>query len=778
MIGNRAQCARRATLLLASALASSPLLAQTEAAAPNDPAAAGLSDIVVTATRREESLQEVPIAISAYGNEAIQALSARTVGDLSATTPNLARTSGPTGGNDAFFFIRGIGQVDSNPANDPGVGVYIDGVYLGRLQGASLDTQDIARVEVLRGPQGTLFGRNTIGGAINISSLDPADEIGFTGRVTVGSRERFDAYGALDLPMGDTFGVRISAATRNQDGWGRNVYTGRTFGDIENLAGRIKAIWEPSDTVKLTLSADGLRSRGGTPQTILTGFNSTAGPIPGVGVTPLGVPFPPDLLADTSPNIDLSFASIEPRNDTDNFGGSATLDWEASDALNVRTILAYRRVEQFANNDFDGTGYRLYDNFFDTQSNQYSAEFQLFGEAFDDRLNWLVGVYAYKEDIDHTNGICLGTNRGNPFPGPGGPARNAGGCLRNNQAFDLAIRNYAGFAHLDFDVTDRFSVILGGRYTYERKRQAFDFFLDNSGGVTSLFGIPPLPNIPTLSPRNPNVGVPTTYRESWGEFTPKVGLNYQVAPEVLLYASYSRGFKSGGFNGRPNPGGGGRFAPITAYDPETLDAYEVGFKSDLFDNRLRLNAAAFLSNYDGIQLLVLDPASGFFNNANAGRNRITGFEVEATAKPTRELLFYFNAGYTHTDYRRIDPRANIPANSRLPVTPRWTVGTGASYSYDWDGIGNLTSRVDYTYQSSVFYGAANAPLEFQEGFGLLNVRVTWTDPSDRFSISAFGLNVANKRYFTNAQDVRSALGVAFAQVGAPAEWGLEAGVKF
>jgi iron complex outermembrane receptor protein len=775
---------RRTGFLAATALMSFPLQAQTqpESAAPNAETAQagdeGLGTIVVTATRREESLQTVPIAVSAYGNETIQALSTRTVGDLSAITPNLAQTSGPTGGNDAFFFIRGIGQVDSNPANDPGVGVYIDGVYLGRLQGASLDTQDIARVEVLRGPQGTLFGRNTIGGAINITSLDPAKEFGFQARATIGSRNRIDGYAAVDLPLGDTFGVRISGATRNQDGWGKNVYTGRTFGDVKNLSGRIKAVWDPGDTFKLTLSADGLRARGGTPQTILVGFNPTAGPLPGLGVTPLGVPFPPDLLADTSPDIDKSFASIEPRNDTDNYGGSATLDWKAADTVNFRTILAYRHVRQFAVNDFDATGYRLYDNFFDTKSDQYSAEFQLFGDALDNRLNWLTGLYAYSEDIDHNNAICLGTNLGNPFPGPGGPTRNAGGCLRNNQVFNLKIRNYAGFAHADYKITDQLSIVLGGRYTYERKIQSFDFFLDNSARVTSLFGIPPLANIPTLSPRNPAVGVPTTYRKSWKEFTPKVGLNFQANQDVLLYASYSRGFKSGGFNGRPNPGANGGFKPIQPYDPETLDAFEVGVKSDLLDHKLRLNAAAFYSIYDGIQLLVLDPASGFFNNANAGRNRITGFEVEATAKPTRELLVYFNAGYTHTDYTKLDPRAGIPPNSRLPVTPRWTVGTGASYTYDWEGVGTLTSRADYNYRSSVFYGAANAPLEYQKGYGLLNVRVTYTDPSGRFSLSAFGLNVTNKRYITNAQDVRQALGVAFAQVGAPAEWGLEAGVKF
>ncbi len=741
--------------------------------AASAPPGDGLSDIIVTATRRAEVLQNVPIAVTAYQADSLLALSTRTVGDLAATTPNLARTSGPSGGNDAFFFIRGIGQVDSNPANDPGVGVYIDGVYLGRLQGASLDTSDIARVEVLRGPQGTLFGRNTIGGAINITSIDPGSDFGFTGRLTGGSREHLDAFGALNLPFSNTFSVRLSAASRNQHGWGTNVYTGKHFGNIQDIAGRLKAVWKPSNDFKLTLSADGVRARDGTPQTILTGVNYNAGVIP--GTTPTGVPLPTDLLADTSPNVDRSYASIDPKNETDNYGGSATLDYNASDALEVKAILAYRHVRQLANNDFDATGYRLYDNFFNTRSNGYSAELQLIGHALDNKLNYILGGYAYKEDIYNDNAICLGTNLGAPF-GPFGPQRNQGGCLRNNQQFNLGIHNYAGFGNLTYNLTDKLGIVLGGRFTYERKRQSFDFFIDNTAGVFSFFGFPPI-IIPTLSPRNPGVGVPTTYEKSWKEFTPKAGINYQANADLLLYASYSRGFKSGGFNGRPTANASGGFNLILPYDPEHLDSYEIGFKSELFHRHLRLNAAVYHSIYDGIQLLVLDAATGFFNNANAGRNHINGFEIEATVKPSHDFELYANVGYTHTDYVYLDPRAGIPADSPLPVTPKWTLGLGASYTIH-TGVGSIAPRADYNYRSAVQYGAANAPLEHQAGYGLLNLRVTWTDRSDRFSLAAFGLNVTNVRYWSNAQDVRGPLGVAFAQIGAPAEWGVEAGFKF
>ncbi len=762
----------RAILLAAACAGASAALAQTPSGtAETTNAGTGLDDIIVTARRRAEAAQSVPIAVTIFNADAITERSARTIGDLADFTPNLTRTAGPTGGNDAFFFLRGIGQVDSNPANDPGVGVYIDGVYLARLQGASLETPDIARVEVLRGPQGTLFGRNTIGGALNITSKDPGDRLSFEGRITGGRRDRIDGYAAVDLPVGDDFGVRFSLSSRNQDGFGKNVYTGDTFGDVENLGGRIKAVYA-SGTSKITFAADYLRARGGSAHTILTGFDPAGGAvIP--GASPLGVPFPFDLGADRSTDIDKNYQSIEPRSDLDNWGASLTGDWTLKD-VDVQLILAYRRTDQFVNNDFDGTGYRFYDNFFDTQSDQFSAELHLSGQSFDDRLTWLVGAYAFHEKIDHNNAICLGTNLGAPF----NAVRNQGGCIRNNQQFQLSVANAAVFGQASFKLTPELSLTAGGRYTFERKRQSFDFFLDNSAGVFNFFGIPPLAFIPTLSPSNPFLGVPTTYGASFDRFTPKAGIEYQATDDVLLYGSWSRGFKSGGFNGRPSPNASGGFNRIESFGPETLEAFEIGLKSEFFERRVRLNLAAFTSNYKGIQLLVLDPGSGFFNNQNAGRARINGFEAELTARPIPALTFYGNLGYTDAKYKSVNPLAlGIGIDDELPATPKWNWSAGGSYTFDIAG-GGLELRADYTHRSSVYYGAENNPLEFQGGYGLLNLRVEWTDASDRFSLAAFGTNVTDKRYRSSAQDVRSALGVAFATVGAPAEWGVEAGFRF
>lgn len=732
----------------------------------------GNEEIIVTATRREERLQDVPIAVTAFSDETISDLSASTVGDLAAFTPNLARTSGPTGGNDAFFFIRGIGQVDSNPAADPGVGVYVDGIYYGRVQGSSIDTDDVARVEVLRGPQGTLFGRNTIGGAINITTKDPGRDPGLEGRVTVGSRERIDAFAAADLPVTADFRVRISGATRNQDGFARNVYSGAKLGEIENLSGRVKAVWEPAPSdIRVTLMAEAAQGRGTSAQTVLVGFNPAGGPIP--GATPLGVPLPPDLLADTSSDPYVSFTSIDPINRLDTWGVGGDVTIGLGGATRLKVIVAYRDLEQFVANDFDGTGYRLYDNFFDTATDQLSVEIQLSGEAMGDRLTWLVGLYGFKEDISHNNRICLGTNLSGPFAF----ARNAGGCIENNQRFTLDVESYAAFAHTTFAITDQLSLVAGLRYTEERKDQSFDFFLDNTAGVFSFFGFPPI-ILPTLSPNNPFLTIPTDYSGKWNKLTPKVGLEYKPNDDVLLYASYSQGFKSGGFNGRPSPNATGGFNAIQAYDPETLDAYEVGFKTDLANNRLRVNGAAFYSIYDGIQLLVLDPGTGFFNTENAGRNELWGFELEVTARPVEPATVYFNLGYIHDEYTSINPLSGIGINNQLPVTPEWSLAGGASYRFGLGSAGSLELRADASFRDEVFYGATNNPLEYEDQILLVNARATWTHPNERFSVAAYGVNVFDKTYYANAQDVRGPLGVAFAQVAPPAEYGVEARFRF
>ncbi len=764
-------------------------------------AAAQIDEIVVTARRRAESLQDVPVAITAFSDEDMAERNVRNVADVAAFTPNLVTTGGPTGGNDGFFFIRGIGQLDSNPAADPGVGVYLDEVYIGRIQGSSFDTLNIERVEVLRGPQGTLFGRNTIGGAINVVTADPGEELSGELRVIAGERERWDLYGQVGGPVSDKVGVQASAFYREQDGWARNPVTDAQYGDVKNWGGRIKTVLTPTDAVEVKLIADIARGDGTPAPTKPDAFNPF---LPG---TPLGVAFPDDLGDGLYEDRGLTNQSNEPIFELENQGLAGVLSWDLGGAA-FKSITSYREVSQLVTNDFDGTGYAVYDNTFDTEQNQFSQELQLSGEGMDDRLTWLLGVYYFDENSNHNNQICQGTNDGVLNDGTTA-VRYDGRCLENNQSFTLDVESIAGFGHLTYDLTDRFSVVAGLRYTDETKEQSYSFFVDNTAGVLSSLTttiptpggpltIPIFPQgaiTPTFAPGSPALlpGTPTDYEDSWSEWTPKVGLNYEVSSEVLLYASYARGFKSGGFNGRPNPvvagPNTGRFLPVQSYDPEVLDTYEIGFKSSLLDRRLVLNAAAFFSDYQDVQILTLDPNTAFFNTANAGEVDIFGFEVEAVAEPVEGLRFDLGVGYLDDEYTSVDPdadpdfpgapeEAGIDLDDSLPVTPTWTVNVGGQYEVDLAEMGSVRLRADYAYRSEVFFQAENNAFDGQDGYGLLNVRGTYTFPNDRVAVSVYGINVTDEEFFTNRQDVLGPLGTATSQLSAPSEWGAELSLRF
>lgn len=288
----------------------------------------------------------------------------------------------------------------------------------------------------------------------------------------------------------------------------------------------------------------------------------------------------------------------------------------------------------------------------------------------------------------------------------------------------------------------------------------------------NLAGLPPIV-LPTLSPENPAVGVPTSYEKSWTEATPSAGLNYQLTPDVLAYLSYARGFKSGGFNGRPSPNAEGQFGVVTPYDPETLDSYEVGLKSEWLDHRLRANASAFFSNYKGIQLLALDPSTGFFNTVNAARDVIDGFELELAARPIGGLEIQSSLGWMHNEYKSLSAGAlasGILYGNKLPLTPDFDGSLGVSNSWKLSQ-GALTVRGDYSYRSQIFFEADDLPYSRQGAYGLANARLSY-DHGD-WEVAAYGLNLTNKIYNTNAQDVAPSLDAAFASVGAPREWGAE-----
>jgi len=803
------------TALLALA---APVIAQAQ---PTDANAddAQLDEVIVTAQKRTENVQDVPISITAFSAEFLERLSAERVADIMDYAPNVSRSSGPTGGADAFFFIRGVGQVDNSATVDPGVGVYLDEVYLGRIQGASLDLLDVERVEVLRGPQGTLFGRNTIGGAVSVITADPGDEVAGRAQLTAGSRDKLDGLFSIDLPLGDTTALKVSAVRRYQEGWAKSTFTGRDYGQTDDLGGRVRFVWKPSDSFSARFSAD-LGTRDGSPASnSLLSFNSMAGcvvpgsrpPVTIPGTTPTCVPFPTppappgppgppgpppasDLLADQNFDRERSFNSVEPRIDERTNGLAAQLAWNIGD-LTLKSITSYRTLVQDSRTDLDGTGYSLYDAQFLVDQNQLAQEFQLAGRSFNDRLDWVLGLYAFREGIRNDTTICVGTNRpatgptGLPiqlppaFPGgpprfaPGSATRNDGRCLSFGNQIDLDIDSLAAFTHTQYALTDRWSATLGLRWTRDQKEQVFNSFTDNRAGVVALTGIPPLGVIsgavgPGVTPPPGFAPVPFRYEETWSEVTPRLGVDFKPAEDWLFYASYARGFKSGGFGARATP-----LAPIRPYDPETVDTYEIGFKSEFADRRVRLNAAAFFSRYKNIQLLILDPATAQFETRNGGDNEVRGIELELRARPTSALDLTASIGWLDNEYTRFAGIAQIDPGDKLPNSPEYTLDLGAEYRWAI-GENRLAVRADWNYRAESWFQALNNPLDRQGGYAIVNARVSYEIVPSDVTVALFAQNLTDKEYFLTKNDTRSDLGVATGIYAPPREIGLELIVRF
>lgn len=757
-------------LLLASA---APALAQTDGASVGAEENTG-SDIIVTAERREERIQDVPIAVSVLSAQELLARSVENVGDAISVAPNVARTGGANGRGDANFYVRGVGQIDNSVTVDPGVGVYVDEVYLSRIQGASFDLFDIERIEVLRGPQGTLWGKNTIGGAISIVTRDPTPgEWSGRGRLLYGSRDRFEGFATVNIPMGENGAMSVTGLVRSQDGWARNVYSGETQGDVRTEGLRIKLKADLTDRLSIRLSGDYIHDHGTPVNQVLLNFDPSIlrpvflSPRPGVppipagvrpGLSPTGVAFPADVAADRGDRR-TSFNSIPLLDTIKNGGVHATISWDFSDLASLKSITAYRELNRRVWNDFDGTGYRLYDSFNRINQEQFSQEFHLTGSGFEDRLNYVVGLFYLQEKAANLVELCTGTN---------GP-RLTGACLNTINPIRINVDSYAAFTNVQYKLTDQLQLSAGLRYTYEERDQFFSSRLDNTqrGGVTGIgapiFRIPRGTSLVQLPP--------SAVSADFDAWTPKVSLDWKVAEDALVYASYARGFKAGGFTGRPSQ------ALITAYDPETIDTFELGTKLTL-QRGLFLNFAAFQSDYEDIQLLFQIPP-GLFDTTNAGSARIRGWEAELLGRVTPRFGVNASVGFLDAQYTRIDPRVSgVSLNDRLPLVSKWQVSLGAQYDLPITATSEFTMRADVNYRSRFSYQLENDPFEIQPGFTTVNLRGQYSFADGRYSLAVIGLNVFDEKYFLNMNDGSRSNSIAVGIPARPAEWAVEFQARF
>ena len=749
----------------------------------------GLQEVVVSAQYREERLQETPLAISAFSGEELQSRSLSDVTQLDAMVPNTVISPLGAGyGSTIAAFIRGIGLGDNSLSFEPGVPIYVDDVYMGRPQGTILDLLDLERVEVLRGPQGTLFGKNAVGGTVRLISKRPkGDGTGYL-EASTGSYDRVELRGSYDMPLiAEKLFARISGSSKKKAGYfdlldyecvngpgslGSGGTTGLpakgiapiNLGTTLNLphrdgcvtghlggenvqSARVALRFLASDAVEFNFVGDFTHQDQEGPAdkyTVINGaFPTTAQWNSTVGLPVFGVPYDSRFLTN-DPYTSYDTFGVDPLtgrvipnvNKVTHWGTAGTLEWKVSDAVNVKFINAYRKFQNSFGRDSDGSPLPVNPTFDTTTHKQFTSELQVTGTAFE-KLDWATGAFYY--DATDTNGGFVTLY---PY------------TVQMQDTHDVQdTKNWAVFAHFIYHWTDKLSTTAGARYTDDKKDVTI--FRRNFDGTTPINSVP-------LS-----FGSTRT--------SPKLGVDYKWTDTFMTYASYSTGFRGGGFGPRPS-----NALQVASFQPEDLDSYELGAKSELFDRRIRLNGDVFYSIYTNQQLSIADclPCTPtrvpWFRTVNAGKSKIWGVEAELNARPVDPWKLEASLGYVH--YRLVDS-GGTTLTEFLPNgdpyypnrTPRWNYGAGTEYAFSLGERGTLTPRVDWTYQSRIYF---NNSTGVQSGYGLVSARVTWTSPEEKWSVAAFGTNLTDELYYDGKLALVPNLGREQGNVAPPRQWGV------
>lgn len=712
------------TTALAALGSASPLLAQTpDPPSPEEAeqAAAEQADdvegadaaligdqIIVTARRREETLQDVPVSVSAFSGEALENQGAVDITALQQQTPNLTLQIARGSNSTLIAFIRGIGQQDPVWGFEPGVGLYIDDVYVARPQGAVLDIFDVERVEVLRGPQGTLYGRNTIGGAIKYVTRRLGSDFEGKVRLAYGSYDQIDLIGTVTVPLTSTLSVGGALAYYQRDGFGQNFTTGAEHYNKDVWAGRLSMEFVPNDRVFVRVAAD---------KTV-----DTSNPRHGyreVGNAGLPDFEPLDSVYDTR-------AGIGDDNRVETQGISATAEIGLSDSLTLKSITAYREGESDTVIDFDGTPGPVLDIPAFYRDDQFTQELQLLYSG--DRIQGVAGLYY----INNSASGAFDTVIGNI-------------ALTTLTSGEVKTDSIAAFADVSFDVTDQIAVSVGGRYTSDKREGTV--FRQNYAGIRSpAFGNAAA--IPLGAPRTDY-----TNERTFNEFTPRLSVSYEPYEDLLVYASYSKGFKSGGFD----PRGDAVLVPDTdeGYDPEMVDAYEIGVKGAFFDRRLFLNIAGFYSDYTNQQVTqqYLVGTVVASEVVNVGESTIKGVEAEGRLVVSDALSATFAVGYTDAEFDTFvsfDPVTRtvreLADERNFQNTPKWNGNLTLNYVQYLPDNSSIAVTPAVSFRSSYNLFEIDNPLLDEDGYTLFDASIVWTSDGDRFQLGAHARNITNERY--------------------------------
>ncbi|GAB3283320.1 TonB-dependent receptor [Parahaliea aestuarii] len=713
-------------------------------AAPALAQQAALEEVIVTAQRREENLQETPISVTALNTATLNELRARDIEGVSDYTPGLLVTPTVGGSVNASIAIRGAVNSTNNLSRDNAVGMYLDGVPIAKTSGAIFDAVDLERIEVLRGPQGTLYGKNTIGGAINLVTRKPSGELDGYLEVGAGNENLLEARGALDLPaVGEVgsglgeFSARVSGFYRERDGFYDNTdSSGADFDNRDQWGGRVDLRLQPTENLLVEYGYDTFDADQRPPMLALTNSDAFAFVIP---------PLYPLVAAATSedrPDEIANDSALTSEVEIDGHALTLTYDMPgtALGDLTLKSITGYRDLYTLSLSDFDGTSQDMFRFRIENDFEQFTQEFQLLGST--DQLEYVLGLFYYEDEWTTDNPRWIFQFGGDSFD------------VSERGAEDKSVAAFGQLTWTPDAFEQRLDLTFGARWTRETK-DVHSVWVDRS-----VFDV---------NPADPNAGayvrdaqgnpvfsaagelMPLEVDDSWSEVTPMAVAAWRFSEDVNGYAKISTGFKSGGFNGVAAT----NFAFETPFDPETMTTYELGLKSRLFEQRVQLNVSAFYNDYSDFQAGRLGEDAISIVVVNAGDATMQGVELELLARPTRNLDLVLNYSFLDTDYDNFigDDGTDVSDERYFSYSPRNTVFASAKYTFDPFSFGELSARVDYAWKDDFYVGIVDDPATNVDAYGLLSARLQLDQipiGDGQLRVAAWGNNLTDEEYWNTA----------------------------
>lgn len=743
----------------------------------------GLTDVVVTARYRAENLQQAPLAITALTGSELQARGAFTVSDIAQSIPSATLTAqGAQGGSSLVAYIRGLGQSNYSLAFQPGVPVYVDDVYQPTAFGSLLTLGDVERIDVLRGPQGTLFGKNSEGGAVTIQTVDPKGEGKGYFEASAGSYSERRFRGAYDFSLiPDKLFVRVAAGSDNSDGYVKRIdYVcehPNDSGSLKALANtscllggeggldetyaRVAVKYLPNEDLIVRLSVSTIQNHDeatpGVPLIInpkypgsdLASYNANV-IVPAFGIPIDGrfIPTNPYETYGTFSN-PLTGTTFSPYNTERSWDATGKVDWSLPYGMHFTSITGFKDINGILP-DYNGgpTTLNMVQNTLFYQD--YTEEDRLSGVAFDNRFEWTVGLYYFHGHGSQIGDIDVASAGIGPYFG-----------ISETLDSPTSDSNKSAFLHGVYHLTQKLSLEAGVRYSHDR----FDY----AYAGTNLPSTPPnallVPGTPVFGP-----GQPLHVSSTDSRVDPKLALQYQWTDNFMTYAQYGTGYKGGGANPSPT-----NAQQATPFFQEQLKAYEVGAKSELFDRRVTINGDVYLNDVTGLQLVGYASTSvGGTVTLNAGHATIKGAELELNARPVPALLINASADYLRFQYLSLGAAAfsaqnpgGLYLNDVAPFTPKLKGNVGVQYTADFGNYGTLMPRLDYTYTSRVYFDPQNLLASSQGGFAMLNAKLAWTTADAKWTASVKVANVTNKLYYLNMLNSLRSFGFLWGEPGEP-----------